>query len=350
MRRLLLLAICLVIPLLAAGSPFTVTASSGHPYSSPTHEHKSKKACPKPKKGKHVTIPKRCKKIKGSRPATPTPTRTRRATPTKVPIQTPTSTATATSTPTQTPTPTATLPPAPSLLSLGVSANANPGYRIAFYVCGLPAGVTATFSPSPAIATDAPASPYGATAGAALAMSVSSSVAPGSYALALRADVEDPAGQRVNWSPGGDDLQPHAVLLTVDGGHASASGSSAEVAVGSEGCSAVPAGFAPPPAGPPAAGSVTVSAYVPTQHAAANSLVSIYGSILVNGQPVSGIPMHTRWYMPNSIQTCDGITDGTGSATCSVVNDHPLPNNRVPIQVSFVYAGQTYATSAVYVQ
>jgi hypothetical protein len=78
--------------------------------------------------------------------------------------------------------------------------------------------------------------------------------------------------------------------------------------------------------------------------------VTVFGTILVGGQPVAGVPMQTYWYFPNGlVQACNAPTASNGQAACSVVNNNPSQGFVVQIKVIFTYGGQQYVTYSSYI-
>jgi hypothetical protein len=65
----------------------------------------------------------------------------------------------------------------------------------------------------------------------------------------------------------------------------------------------------------------------------------------VNGQGVAGVPMSTSWYYKTTTSYCSGITDGSGTASCSRDISRATKGYTVTIAVAFTYNGQVYSTS-----
>lgn len=184
---------------------------------------------------------------------------------------------------------------------------------------------------------------------ATLTVSTPYTMFAGTYLMPLHAFLEDSRGNRLSTSPGGTDLAPRAVALIVDqSGHSTLQGSNAEVSGGTQNCSSAPPGFAPVPTATPAPENIVVSASVSPQHPAANQVVTVSGNISTGGHGLSGVLMHTTWYMPNGILTCSSVSDATGTANCDVSNGTPRPNWQVAIDVRFTYNGQDYVTRTSY--
>lgn len=320
-------------PVSAAGPAVHVTKGKGTPHCTKGKKGKKgqKAQCPKPRKHPKATKHPKGKKKKATkhpatRTATPSPTPTSTATPT------------ATLTPTATMTPTVTSTPSPWVATLSVQTGIPPGYRAGFFVCGLPAGVTATFDPNPAAAG-------GLSAQTTLSISVPYGTPPGPYDLAIHAYAEDLHGNPTN----GAALQPPGAELTVAAsGSASLAPLATAPAIGLQGCSQPPAGFAPAPTATPNPNDVQVVAWVSNAHPSAGQQETVYGSIQLNGQGVAAVPMTTHWYYPNNILTCGGVTGSTGIASCSLVEQQTIPDQTVVIQVTFTFDGRQYNTDAMF--
>lgn len=366
LRRLLALCAILILPVLAAvpalahspsaeyvsRTPFAkhhVVARHGNRHASKKYGkykkyHGKNKKYSKNKnhhgKSKHVAKKKATKKT--VRKATPAVSKPRN---TPVPTATPTNTPT----PTDTPTPTATPIPTPAISELQIGLDMERGYSVAFMVCGLPQGVTASFSDNPTYPAFDSTSPQGGIAKSTLTVVAPYTVSPGSYLLAIHPYFEDRSGNPIMDPPNGYQLLLQSVLLTIDGsGTATLAASNDVAAVGNTGCSSLPPGFAPSPAATPS-GSVSISSAVSDPHPAAGASETITGTLTVNGQPVSGVLMRSNWYLPNGVvDSCDAPTDASGSASCTLPNDNPTPGFTVQIQVTFEYNGQQYRTYSSY--
>jgi hypothetical protein len=90
--------------------------------------------------------------------------------------------------------------------------------------------------------------------------------------------------------------------------------------------------------------SVSVSASVSNASPTRNSTETVYGQITVNGQGVSGVQMNTAWHYKTTTSGCSGITDSTGTASCSRDISSATAGYTVAVSVSFAYNGLTYST------
>ena len=111
-----------------------------------------------------------------------------------------------------------------------------------------------------------------------------------------------------------------------------------------------PAAWTPPPAPaptppPPPTVNVQVSASVNNAAPSQYSYVTVSGTFLNNGQPVSGVEMDTAWHYKTTTSYCSGTTDGSGVASCSRDISRATIGYTVQIDVTFTWQGQTYTTS-----
>jgi hypothetical protein len=230
-------------------------------------------------------------------------------------------------------------------VSLPVRADIPVGYRAGFFVCGLPTGVTAIFSPNPAPSTSDFTVATNAASHSTLDLSVPRALAAGAYPLTVFAYFEGPDGAQVAAPPGGGAIEPRAATLTVDAsGNATLQATSSQPAAGFESCSPIPDGFAPQPTSTPAPNSVRVYAWVSDPHPASGESETVTGAIQVGGQPVPGVLIHTRWYQYYGIDRCDAVTGSNGEGTCSIIIERTLPSYTVRIDLTFEYNGQEYTT------
>jgi hypothetical protein len=335
-RRLVVIVLLMLVPGIAI-SPIPWHAMVTHAASSAA-KHCTKKT--KIVKGHRVTV-KKCSKAPVK---TAAPTRT----PTATPTLTPTATATSTLTPTSTPTPTATLRP-PAVVTMPVQAQIAQGYTAYFVVCGLPKGVSASFTPDPSPSIQNFASPLRSAATSQLAISVPFGTNPSSYALNISTYYKAPSGNAVSLPAGGAFVTPSALVLLVgaDGG-ASLSIPSEFPLAGSTNCSPLDNSFKAAPTPTPSSSDVAVAASISNSFPALNEFVRVTGRITVRGQAQYGALMTAKWYFPFSVGTCTGITDGTGQASCGFSNTHVLPNYPVQVQVSFNVNGTNYYGYTIY--
>jgi hypothetical protein len=236
------------------------------------------------------------------------------------------------------------------MAALDVSATAKPGFRVAFYVCGMPAGITAGFEPASATADLDPGSPTNASAHSTLHTSTAWTVlGPKQYILSLHAYFQDESGARTSQGNANGIISSRSVVLTLKAdGTTTLAPSDAQVEQQGP-CSAVPAGFEPVPTPTPSPSDISVSASVSNQHPAPNERVTVTGKILIRGQPLGGVIMHATWYGPYGTSVCDGASSYVdGTAQCSMVNDRYLPGYTVVIQVTFQYNNVTYTALTSY--
>lgn len=355
MRRLLLTLILVALPAAALVMP----ASAGTPYARPVSRHptptprRAPGACKQSKKAKKAACaarkPKKSKKK-------PKPAAKPRATPTRTATATATATNTATATATNTPTATATATstPTPSTFpapSLQVRADIPAGYHAAFLACNLPSGVVATFVPNPATSTYDFTVTTGAAAHATLALSVPSTLGPGTYAMGIYAYFESDTGAQVAAPPGGGAVEPRGVQLTVGrAGNITLTARTSDPGLGVQNCSPLPAGFAPNPTPTPLPSAVKVFASVSNPHPLAGQQETVTGVIQLNGQPVSGVVIHTHWYLPFSVEGCDAVTGSNGAGSCSLFIRQTLPNYVALVELVFEFNGEAYTTYASFTE
>lgn len=343
MRRtaltLLLLAVALlwVMPASAARnsvshSSYTAVAEgkrANHKKKTPTpvpHKHKKKK----PTKHKATPVP----TAKPKRKATPKPTRT--AAPVVAMTATPTSTATPVPTPTLTPT------PEPLTATMALKSNVPMGYSAAFFVCGLPAGVSATFTPNPAASLADQTSPNYSSAQTTVTVSVPYTVAPNTYGLSFYAYYKDAHGAILRAVPDGTVL-PQFATLAVQTGSATLAPAPAVPPDGGQGCSAVPAGYQPQPLPTVGPSDYALTSWVSDAHPKTGETVTVYAQLMFQGQPVHGATVVFAWYSYGVTRSpCVVVTDGTGTASCSTVNSTPLAGVPVTIEATVYYNAFTF--------
>lgn len=354
MRRVTPVVLLLMIPLLAV-APGVVRAYSGHSVAPASHKpvrETNKTTCPK--KGQKKST--KCSKKPAKKP-TPTPTprkKTKKKTPTPVrratprPTATRTPTATPTYTPSATPTITLTPTPVPKTARLPLHSDVPQQYVVAFVVCGLPPGVTASFDPNPVVSQPSPTAPGGGSAQTVMTVSSDWTATPNDYGLEIFALYQNPQGVSAPTPPGGA-IQPRAAILHLTDTSASLTAADAVPATNYQGCSPVPASFQPAPVPTSDPGSVKVTSTISDSHPAANESLTATGQITANGQPVYNVPVHFAFYGPRGIPGCDRTTDAYGKASCSWVNSQPLPGYQVLVQITFSYQGRVYTTDTSYV-
>ncbi len=327
MRRVLLMVLCIALPVLTLGPALAGASTSSSRALGPSGAH-APHHCKKGKKGhKH-----RCKRKRHKTP-TPRPAAPAADTPTPTPTSTPTPTPTSTSTPT----------PISSEASMQIRSYLATGYQAAFFVCGLPTGTAALLDPNPATSTPDPTSPVGAAAHVRLLVIASSAVPPASYSLAIYAYFKDRAGNSVDAPAGGGAIDPPALTLTIDHSrNATLTPLSTNPGVGLQSCSPIPPGFAPTPTPTPPANAVAVYASVSDPHPVAGELETVYATIQVHGQPVPSVVVHTHWYFPDALRSCDAVTGPDGVGSCSMIIERTVPNQTVVIQLTFQFNGQEF--------
>jgi hypothetical protein len=334
-RRFLVIISLLLLPGVAAAP--VLAHSTSH---TSTASQLAKKKCPKGKK--YSTKKKKCVKVAVKKP---TPTRT--PTPTSTSTPTATATPTQTSTPTVTPTVTLTPTPLPATASLPITAYLSSNYKVGLYVCGLPAGSTATFSPNPGVSRDDQTSPAGGSVTMQLTVTTPYGTISNIYPLALHAFYQDPSGNNILIPPSGISLSTKTVLLAVQpSGSTSLTASDVTVALGNQGCSLPPTGFGPPAPPTPTATPIPLGIYptasVSKDHPSQGDIETVYGKLYVNGVPQLYLPMHTTWSFPFGTQTCDALTGGDGTGSCSFQMNQNFPGYVVQIKVELTYQGQVY--------
>jgi hypothetical protein len=221
-------------------------------------------------------------------------------------------------------------------------------YAADFYVCGLPAGVTAAFIPNPVTAAYDASSSTRASAQTLLGLTVPYGTPPGPYALSVYASYQSPAGSPVT-APGGAYVSPSSLLLTIGAsGNPDLGLPQAPLGPVTSNCSPIDASFNPSPTPTVGPSDVALSAVMSSQSPALNQAITVTGKLTVRGQPQFGQLMTAHWYFPFSVGTCTGVTDITGQASCSFTNAHTLPGFLVLVQISFVVNGQTYYATTSY--
>jgi hypothetical protein len=234
------------------------------------------------------------------------------------------------------------------LSSVNVLAEAPVGYQAGFFVCGLPADVTASFFPNPALARSNANGVGISGAFSVMTVSTPAGVFAGTYPLVVHADFEDSGGVP---QPSAGAIFPVTVLLKVDAsGQTTLAPSDVPTGVGFSGCSAPPAGFGAVPTATAGTTFVAVSAFVSDPHPQLNEAETVYGQVLVNGQPQSGVPFHAIWFLPEGQRTCDGITTSSGTGGCAVTIIQSTPGFGVVIQLTFQFNGQQYLTYASFTE
>jgi hypothetical protein len=373
-RRLLTLLIVILLPALAVVPAFAGNAHAGHVSATKKKPHCGKgktynnhlKKCvkakatqgkkPTPKKKptatKHRTAtPRKAPTVRPTKKPTPKPTKkpTRTPTPTDTPTftPTPTDTPTVTFTPTATFTPTPTLTPTPLPLtaSIPVTVNVAPGYGVGLFLCGLPVGATASFSPNPGVGKPDYSTTSGGSFTSTLTVVAPYTTLPNTYALVLHEYSQTSTGTNIAVPPGGLSMSPPTVLFTVSGpGSAALTGSDQTAAVGTQGCTTPPAGFGPVATATPIPQGIQPRATMSSDTAHAGDNETVTASLSVNGKLAANVQVHTTWSFPFSTQTCNALTDASGFANCAVHIAQSSPGYVVQVRVDLTISGQTYTT------
>ncbi len=278
--------------------------------------------------------------------------RVHRSTPTVAPTATSTPTPTPTSTPTSTPTatPTPTAAPTPSVQSLIIAASAPSGYAVGFSLCGIPNDLGIGISPNPAVSNLRNVFDGSPSATATVNVTVPPNYPAGQYSFALRAYYHQPGGGAVVYPPSGGATDPRALLLTVTStGQVTLSGTSSPPAVGYQDCSAPPSGYGPASNNSQPVGPVLPYAYVRNPVPVQNGLETLSAALQQGTQTLTGVRMHANWFFPYGIESCDGISDRSGFASCSL-SVGPTPHGyTVQVQVFLYYQGAQYITYTSFV-
>lgn len=294
------------------------------------HRHKHKKKKPTKKK----PMPKPTARHK--RTPTPRPKATKTPLPVILPSRTPTSTATLVPTATLTPT------PVPQTASLALKSQAAVGYSAGFYVCGLPAGVTATFQPNPADSAHDETSPSYGSAQTTVTVSVPYTVAPTTYGLTFYAFYRDSAGVVHRAVPDGT-VSPQFAVLTVAPDHASLQAAAGVPPDSGLNCSGIPRGYEPAPLPTTGPSDYSLTTWVSDAHPVLGETETVYARLTYLGQPVAYASVNFAWYSYGITRSpCYVLTDKTGTASCSAVNSTPLAGVPVTIEASVYYNGFTF--------
>jgi hypothetical protein len=301
----------------AGSSPLFTAASAGKKSPTPVKKHKHKKHKP----AKHKATP------RPRKPPTPRPKRTKTPVPAVVNTAVPTPTATLVPTPSATPTPlTATMP---------LQADIPAGYSAGFYVCGLPSGATASFAPNPATARGDASSPTNASAQTTVTVSIPNVPDSRSYGLTFYAYVQ--SASHAGGLLGGY-VTPKFADLTVAPGSASLQPADAVPADNGQGCSATPLGYQPTPLPTLGPSDFKLTTWVSDAHPTTGETVTVYAQLTQSGRPVGGAAVNFAWYSYAVTRApCNVVTDATGTASCSVVNSHPLAGVPVSIEATAYY-------------
>lgn len=343
MRRLILVALLLLVPALAVGPGLvqanTAISSAVH---TPAPERKHTPTAKPAKHKKHTKKTKKTKcpkgKVRKGKKCVKKSTKVHTAIPT--PTSTPTVTPTVTATPTMTPT------PPPATASIHIQANTLAATNVGFYVCGLPDGVTASFDPNPGTSAPNPTASTHYAAGTTLTLTSAWTTTPNTYGLQIFGYYKAANGST---SPRGGSIEPSGVLLTVDGsGNAIAKGSDQVVSGDYGNCSAPPSGFGPAPTPTLGPNDVVLSSSVSDANPQPNERITITGRIMIRGYPGDQIDATFRFFGLRSIPPCYTMTDSTGTARCTITNSNPISGSQETVQITFTYAGKQYVTYTSY--
>lgn len=340
MRRSILLLVLVLLPAVAVGPGLVQSFSAHASAQKPTPE--KKKSCPtKGKKGK--TAKGKCPSTKKAK-KTPTPQPLPKKSPTKTPLR-------PTAVPTRLPPlpPTSAPRPSSTTVSLDVRADTDLPNHVAFFACGIPTAIRASFYPNPVTATLDRESTNYAAGHSSLRLVVPRSLSPGTYEIALHAYYQTPTDAARNVSSGVAVTTPSEAVLTVDAsGQASIAGGSGNPGVGLEDCTTVPDGFQPGTPPTPGPANVHLQSWLSTLNPGPGAQVTLSTQVTARGKPVSSVEVYSQWFGPYGIRHCDALTDSTGLATCTLSNTPSLPGSQVTVQVTFFFEGQQYTTYAYY--
>lgn len=88
-----------------------------------------------------------------------------------------------------------------------------------------------------------------------------------------------------------------------------------------------------------------VQACVSNSTPAAGANVTVYGRLIVNGQPAGGAQMNTSWHYKTTTSSCSSTAGSDGIASCTRDTGRPTKGYTVTISVYFTYNGQNYSGS-----
>jgi hypothetical protein len=106
----------------------------------------------------------------------------------------------------------------------------------------------------------------------------------------------------------------------------------------------IPATTAPQPTSPPVA-ACEITAWVNDKSPAQRQHVYVYGKLVCDGQPVASAPMHVVWHYKSTTESCDGVTDATGTSVCERSIGGASKGYYVRLDVTITYNGQNYYAS-----
>jgi len=100
--------------------------------------------------------------------------------------------------------------------------------------------------------------------------------------------------------------------------------------------------IAPQPTSPPPSASCVITAWVNDETPAQRQHVYVYGKLLCGEQPIVGAPMHVVWHYKSTTETCDGVTDASGTAACERSIGRASKGYYVRLDLTIAHGGQTY--------
>lgn len=75
------------------------------------------------------------------------------------------------------------------------------------------------------------------------------------------------------------------------------------------------------------------------------SVVTVYGTITMDGVPLGGVPMKAVWGDGKDPAHCDDRSNADGEAACSLPVLLAKKGQYVPVKVTFTYEGKTYTAT-----
>jgi hypothetical protein len=170
-------------------------------------------------------------------------------------------------------------------------------------------------------------------------ISVPYTVQANSYGLTFYAFYKDGNGTSVRVPPGGS-VSPKFAVLTVQPGGVSLRSADAVPADNGAGCSGIPPGYQPAPQPTLGPSDYKITSWVSDTHPSAGETVTVYGRLTQGDRPIGGAVMNFVWYSYGVTRApCHQVTDATGTASCSIVNNYPLAGVPVSIEVTALYNG-----------
>src|SRR5207248_2670366 len=98
----------------------------------------------------------------------------------------------------------------------------------------------------------------------------------------------------------------------------------------------------PTPTATPIPAGVYPTGSVSEDHPSQGDIETVYGKLYVNGVLQQFTPMHTTWSFPFGTKSCDALTDGNGTGSCSFLISQNFPGYVVQIKIDLTYQGHTY--------